>query len=318
MWQSLLLDLAGCFDVVTTVDGRWRHLATPGEAIGLAQTDVSMSVVTSARDRDARWMEHARNSEIILLIAPESDAIQRKLADMFRATETLVWAPQPRWLATFADKRSTEQWLHENHVPTIGYPGCPTEGWIVKPLDGCGSDRVRWYASESSARASCNEHLLCQPHHLGTPASVLVATSVRGRRTVLPAVGQCIERVVTNGSMDLSADLRYAGGYGPLASDAQRRASELVDRCLASLPPLETQGFLGFDLILGKDPSTDVVVEVNPRLTTSYVGYRQMLDVDLETMVFGPPEDHNVALAAKASAGRSVRWSSDGSAVRDG
>jgi len=38
----------------------------------------------------------------------------------------------------------------------------------------------------------------------------------------------------------------------------------------------ETVGYVGIDLVLGRDPngSEDFVIEVNPRLTTSYVGLR--------------------------------------------
>jgi predicted ATP-grasp superfamily ATP-dependent carboligase len=43
------------------------------------------------------------------------------------------------------------------------------------------------------------------------------------------------------------------------------------------LPP--TVGYVGIDLVLGPaaDGSEDVVIEVNPRLTTSYVGLRRLL-----------------------------------------
>ena len=38
----------------------------------------------------------------------------------------------------------------------------------------------------------------------------------------------------------------------------------------------EPTGYLGIDLVLGPDPggADDVVIEINPRLTTSYVGLR--------------------------------------------
>ena len=40
------------------------------------------------------------------------------------------------------------------------------------------------------------------------------------------------------------------------------------------MPP--TVGYVGVDLVLGREPdgSEDVVIEINPRLTTSYVGLR--------------------------------------------
>ncbi len=53
------------------------------------------------------------------------------------------------------------------------------------------------------------------------------------------------------------------------------RATELAMRAISALPPLT--GYAGVDLVLGDDPdgTADVVIEVNPRLTTSYVGLRR-------------------------------------------
>ena len=60
-----------------------------------------------------------------------------------------------------------------------------------------------------------------------------------------------------------------------------QRATELAERCLDALPA--ARGYVGVDLVLGKaaDGSEDVVIEVNPRLTTSYVGLRAMTSDNL-------------------------------------
>jgi predicted ATP-grasp superfamily ATP-dependent carboligase len=52
------------------------------------------------------------------------------------------------------------------------------------------------------------------------------------------------------------------------------RAAALAEAAVATLPP--AIGYVGVDVVLGRDPSgaEDVVIEVNPRLTTSYVGLR--------------------------------------------
>jgi hypothetical protein len=48
----------------------------------------------------------------------------------------------------------------------------------------------------------------------------------------------------------------------------------LARAAVETLP--EPTGYLGIDLVLGPDPggAEDMVIEVNPRLTTSYVGLR--------------------------------------------
>ena len=70
-------------------------------------------------------------------------------------------------------------------------------------------------------------------------------------------------------------------GRLPLSQPWRNRAERLAQKAIRALPG--AWGFVGVDLILGnaEDGSRDVVLEVNPRLTTSYVGLRQLLDQNL-------------------------------------
>jgi predicted ATP-grasp superfamily ATP-dependent carboligase len=51
-------------------------------------------------------------------------------------------------------------------------------------------------------------------------------------------------------------------------------------------------GFVGVDLVLGREPdgSEDVVIEVNPRLTTSYVGLRAATRANLASAMWDAAE----------------------------
>jgi predicted ATP-grasp superfamily ATP-dependent carboligase len=74
-------------------------------------------------------------------------------------------------------------------------------------------------------------------------------------------------------------DFSYRGGSLPLESGLAERARRLAERAVASLP--EPLGYLGVDLVLGDDAASDVVVEINPRLTTSYIGLRALARANL-------------------------------------
>jgi predicted ATP-grasp superfamily ATP-dependent carboligase len=60
----------------------------------------------------------------------------------------------------------------------------------------------------------------------------------------------------------------------PLAAPLAARARQLALAAVEAMPP--TIGYVGIDLVLGADAdgSQDYILEVNPRLTTSYVGLR--------------------------------------------
>jgi predicted ATP-grasp superfamily ATP-dependent carboligase len=98
----------------------------------------------------------------------------------------------------------------------------------------------------------------------GSAASVAVLCGP-AQRLALPA---CEQRLSDDGHF------RYLGGRTPLPVELDRRAQRLALAALATLP--DPLGYLGVDLVLGDqaDGSGDHVIEINPRLTTSYVGLR--------------------------------------------
>src|SRR5262249_34540847 len=81
----------------------------------------------------------------------------------------------------------------------------------------------------------------------------------------------------------LSADGRfhYLGGELPLPEPWAHRAADLARRALSVIKGL--RGYIGVDLVLGEkvDGSGDQVMEINPRLTTSYVGLRVLAQSNL-------------------------------------
>ncbi len=112
---------------------------------------------------------------------------------------------------------------------------------------------------------------VAQPFCNGQPASI--AFLIGPHDTVaLPASFQLIS---TDGQFC------YGGGLVPIAPELAARAETLGRSALAGLPGL--LGYVGVDLILGEDE--DFAIEINPRLTTSYVGVRALLDGNLAELI---------------------------------
>src|SRR5690606_21127135 len=78
---------------------------------------------------------------------------------------------------------------------------------------------------------------------------------------------------------------RYLGGSLPLPPSLHARAARLAQQALDALPA--AIGYVGVDLVLGAadDGSRDVVIEVNPRLTTSYLGLRDAVKINLAELI---------------------------------
>jgi predicted ATP-grasp superfamily ATP-dependent carboligase len=81
----------------------------------------------------------------------------------------------------------------------------------------------------------------------------------------------------------------------------------------ATLP--EAIGYLGVDLILGRDPrgSRDFVIELNPRVTTSYVGLRVACETNLAAAMLRVAEGREPDMRW---AGGKLQFAADGAVIR--
>jgi predicted ATP-grasp superfamily ATP-dependent carboligase len=119
----------------------------------------------------------------------------------------------------------------------------------------------------------------------GVPASV---SFLAGSDRILPLLPSA-QHFSTDGRF------RYHGGEVPLPAELAQRALDLASRAVTAFPQL--QGYIGVDLVLGEpaDGSEDVVIEINPRLTTSYIGLRRLARANLAQALLdlvtgkGPP-----------------------------
>ncbi len=91
--------------------------------------------------------------------------------------------------------------------------------------------------------------------------------------------------------------VQYLGGRVPLSAPLQDRALRLARDALAWV--IGQQGYVGVDLVLGSaaDGSADYAIEINPRLTTSYIGLRRLCRDNLAQAWLDVLRGENVKLA---------------------
>ena len=80
--------------------------------------------------------------------------------------------------------------------------------------------------------------------------------------------------------MITSSGFSYRGGRTPLIHPQAAAAVDAAIRTCAALPGL--RGYVGVDLVL--TDSGPVVIEVNARLTTAYLGVRAVLDENVAAL----------------------------------
>jgi predicted ATP-grasp superfamily ATP-dependent carboligase len=84
----------------------------------------------------------------------------------------------------------------------------------------------------------------------------------------------------------------YLGGECPLSDNLAARAQRLAARAVGMVPGL--RGYVGVDLVLGDaaDDSRDQIIEINPRLTTSYIGLRTLAGGNLAKAILAAAMGH--------------------------
>jgi predicted ATP-grasp superfamily ATP-dependent carboligase len=297
MLRAIVTDLADLAETVVAVDPRFASL------IANATETVD---IDDQQPLWGQWVSAAQECDAALIVAPESDGVLAKAVAMLRAGGIDVIAGSGDFLRVASDKLLTAKTLSAAGVVHPPYMALSDQRlrqqleqysrFVVKPRDGCGTQQIRTFDSFDDARAELEENLILQAWIPGRPVSIAVVASA-AEQTFLPAVSQTIG--------DLTC--QYAGGQGPLDDDAQRRATALASRAIAAMPPT-VRGFVGLDLLLGDRPSEDCVIEINPRLTTSYVGLRRMINGNLAARLF----DLETGPVSCCTAVDSVRWTPDG------
>jgi len=76
--------------------------------------------------------------------------------------------------------------------------------------------------------------------------------------------------------------LKYLGGAGPLPGELAERAVAIARRAAECVPGLH--GYFGVDVLLGE---CDLAIEINPRLTTSYLGLRYLTGWNIAARLLG-------------------------------
>lgn len=237
----------------------------------LADIDVTRS--TSAEE-PRLFREAVLASDATLVIAPEFDDILARRSDETLALDCRLLGCHPTAIRLTADK-----WTLACHWLAVGVPTPETHlatsipprefPVVLKPRDGAGSQATQrvdrpddWASSLAAVREEMpGRDFLVQPLVPGRACSVAFLIGPSSR---LP-LAACEQNLSDDGRF------QYRGGRTPLNLDESRRAVALASRALADIDGLA--GYVGVDLILGE---RDVVIEVNPRLTTSYIGLRAL------------------------------------------
>lgn len=160
--------------------------------------------------------------------------------------------------------------------------------FILKPLRGVGCSGLSLVTTENEVKAALAKiknssgecFAVAQEHVQGTAASVSVICTSNGASPL--TLNQQFVRLSAP-----SFESAYLGGLVPLEHELEDQALQAARRSTESFPGL--RGYVGVDMVLTEHGP--FIIEINPRLTTSYIGARRVLKPNLaDAIVRGASE----------------------------
>lgn len=261
MRDALLRDLSELgMDVVTTTDARLQP-----------SFYAASRPVASAEAAWQAWQSCMQQADAVWLIAPETDGTLLKLTQMAALEGAWTLGCRPMEVEICSSKYQT--FLHLSQagvscVPTYTpetWPRLPNTIYLAKPDDGAGcedtllvedaADLERWLPRQPERK------YVIQPYLAGIAAS-LSCIMQAGRAVLLSVNRQHIERQ--------DKALIFKGVSVNALPELWQAAETLAQQIAKSMPDL--RGYVGIDVIV--QDGELLVLEINPRLTTSYAGLR--------------------------------------------
>ena len=324
MLTALATDLALCGHDVHTCDNVAFRSAKAALCASFAERKATLSVHPIDHNKDEhswldRWIEVASQCERTIVIAPE---IHQQLEDTvakLRRTGAVVVASSGKFLQATSCKLSTANFFKESHVPhpaTLSLSryltsidplddSKPASAVTLKRRDGAGCVDMKVFANQRKLTEWLKNHefqnpmgdeWIVQEWLAGRPASMALLAGDEWK--LLGAVNQ---RIVLDHSVNQRgvSEVSYLGGTGPLAGVSVEQLANLACRVRESLPS-GAAGWIGIDFLVPDEsvgPKDLIVIEVNPRLTTSYLGYRKWYGYKLADALLGNVSHSDLNLA---------------------
>jgi len=281
MLRAVLADFKawGGANIITTCDRRLGDITLPADRI----------ICLDPADHYNTLEQLAKRCSAALIIAPESDGILERLSALMEFHGVRLLGSSSGSIAIAANKWHCYQLFLQAGLPTpatwcvavreaeataekIGYP------LIIKPLDGIGCEGIYLVRNRASLFLGLKKYkynknkLLLQRYIEGQhiSASLLIAENTIS----------CVS--LNRQAVKIDRSFSYQGCEVPYICDQQAEAVSLAKRAVALIPGL--RGYVGVDMLLGGNGCN--LIEINPRLTTSYTGLRQVININMAESIW--------------------------------
>ena len=284
LW-ALLTDFQawGAVRTITTLDTRLS-----ARRAGLPATEI---VEVAPGEYEQCFRSILARCDAALIVAPETGGLLARLSAIALQADASLLGSSPKAISLAGNKAACYHIFRRAGLPTprtrvvspasaprataeIGYP------LVVKPLDGVGCEGLSRVACAGelqpalafAGQASQRKQILLQRFVTGNHLSV----------SLLASETQVLPLSLNRQYIETGHPFHYQGGIVPYPHPAGKQALELARAPASLLPGL--RGYFGVDLVFGQQGA--YLIEINPRLTTSYIGLRRVIQANLAQLIW--------------------------------
>lgn len=217
----------------------------------------------------------AGNIDALFIIAPETGNILTELCKKYAQFDFLLLNSSYQSIALMSDKLKGYQHLQSfeiSQIPSYALKdivSIQSEKLILKPKDGVGCEGVHLINSSEDideALASVDkDNYFVQPYLNGVSASL----------SLLCCEGKC-ELLSVNKQILIEKNNHLELVQCKVNAFERDTFIDFSEKLISALP--ELKGYVGVDVLL--DENEIYLIEINPRLTTSYVGLKSALKIN--------------------------------------
>jgi predicted ATP-grasp superfamily ATP-dependent carboligase len=266
MRDALLRDLRELQDVEVTItyDNRLPAPTYASQAIPVSIHDDVWQI----------WSQCIAEADAVWPIAPETNGVLLRLTELVNSHHKTLLGCGTEGVRLASSKLATHLALQAagvSAVPTYKletWPKNQATHWVAKPDDGVGCEDSAYFATSQAlanwiAQGREASHII-QPFQAGIPASISMLCK-QGQAWLL----SCNQQKIT---LD-SSTFTYHGSVLNGMAEHWPAFETVAQQVAHAIPSLS--GYVGIDILV--DESRIYVLEVNPRLTTSYVGLHEAI-----------------------------------------
>ncbi len=296
MLRSIIEDFKNLgFHITTLLDSRIEFLSH------YMKVDVVKSVELE-EDFLKKYTDCVRSSNYCFVIAPEFSNILYNLTKIVKTNKKKLLSIDLNGVKLGASKLETYKFFIANGINTPESYRIPVKGsildinWIlqkcdqlnssivIKPDDGAGSESVFYFEKKDDVLQfferfnktfDTNRKYILQEYIEGDPMSVSIIND-----QTLEKTNENILKILSINAQNLqitdpTMESLYLGGSTPVEQFEQLRSQ--IEDILKCVDLSAFKGYFGIDFVKKTDNSLSFI-EINPRLTTSYVGIRNVLE----------------------------------------